>query len=250
MAPNSSTVSGSRSGLHSHEPAELQNYRSISPLAVIALFLALLSLLALATPAGWLFPLPAIMCAIAALWRIQKQPDRLAGRPVALVALAMAVVFGAWGPTQFFVTRSMLKQQATQFAHEWFDLVLAGELEAAHQAVVPYYLRQPVGADLKDYYAEHPDDLKELETFFARGIARDLVQLNGQGTYELERTEGIYFESTTSYVTQRYRFYHRETGDLAAHVQIALARELDDQAVYWSVIGLVDADVVDERERM
>ena len=227
------------------ETVDHVQYRSVSGLAVLALLLGVLSATALAHPGAWVMPLPAIVCSLWALRRIQRQPDELLGRKAALIGLTLALGFGTWAPSRYYCDRWLLNRQAREFIEEWFQYVLQGELEVAHQATLDYYLRQPEGTLLDEFYQDNPEDLTELQTFFSRGIAQDLVDLGADGRVRFEKSLEMLFVGGSCQISQRFLLYRTDQDEPVARAQIRVARDTQQDVVYWTVLGLVDADLID-----
>jgi hypothetical protein len=227
------------------QPADQVQYRSVSGLAVLALLLGILSVIALAHPGAWIMPLPAIVCSLWALRRIQRQPDELLGRKAALIGLVLALGFGTWAPSRYYCDRWLLNRQAREFIEQWFQFVFQGELEVAHQATLDYYLRQPEGTLLDEFYQNNPEDLTELQTYFSRGLAQDVVDLGAEGRTRFEKSLGMFFIGSSCQITQRFLVYRGDQEEPVAHAQIRAARDVEQDVVYWTVVGLADADLID-----
>lgn len=222
-------------------------YRSVSSLAVLSLVLGLLSVTALTSPGAWLVPLPAALCAVWTLHRIRQRPDELLGRKAALAGLALALCFGCWAPARYFTDRWLINRQAREFMQQWFAVVFQGDLEAAHQATLNFYLRQPEGTLLHEFYQRSPDDLKELQTFFSQGIARDVADLGPQGRVRFERNLGLLLDRNSCQIVQRFLVLRDGQAQPVAHAQVKVARDEYQGVVYWVLLGLADAERMDER---
>ncbi len=227
-------------------PSELNSYRSICGLAVLSLVLGGLSVTALSYPGAWVVPLPAIICSLWALRRIRRQPDELVGRRAAWAGLALALFFGAWAPARYATDQWLLHRQARRFVEHWFQLVLEGQLEAAHQATLDFYLRQPEGTALRESYESRPEDLQELQEYFSRGIARDLVDLGSEGQVRFDRNLEIFVDGDARVIAQRYFVYRAAEAEPVVHVQVRTIRDTHEGIVYWTLIGLADAQRIDE----
>ncbi len=228
-------------------PDDQVEYRSLSGLAVLALLLGILSVVALAHPGAWIVPLPAIVCSLWALRRIQRQPEEFVGRKAALIGLTLALVFGTWAPSRYYCDRWILNRQAREFIEQWFQYVFQGELEVAHQATLDYYLRQPEGTLLDEYYQNSPEDLTEMQTYFSRGIAEDLVELGTEGRARFQESLGMFFVNNSCQITQRFLLYRADQKEPVAHAQVRVARDTQQDVVYWTVLGMADADLIDSQ---
>jgi hypothetical protein len=108
--------------------ADLRPYARISRLAVLSLVLALLGCLVVPIPV-------AIVCAILAIRRIRASKGALAGMPLAVGAIGVAVAVAlAWGGyTQWRASKHRRgEEQSTRAVGEFFDWLSRGYLEDAY----------------------------------------------------------------------------------------------------------------------
>lgn len=120
-----------------HNTDELGQYRSLSTLAVAAFVLGLLSPLAFVGPLLLAVPLTAIAIACLALMRIHATGDSLTGRPLALVAITLAVLFAVASLTHVFVRDTLSIRLANESARRWLSLVSAGQFDEALELMTP-----------------------------------------------------------------------------------------------------------------
>lgn len=125
-----------------HEPAE---YRSVSPLAIAAAIVGGCSAVALMTPLAWMVPLIGIGLSAAALADIAGSGGTKAGRPLALVGLALAVGFGSQAVTGSLVETWILGHRARATATIWADAVRSGRMADALAASGPGFTAPPGG---------------------------------------------------------------------------------------------------------
>ncbi len=149
MAPD-----GPRLKFTASEEAELAEYRRPSVQAILALILGVLSPTALIHPMYWIVPVVAAAIALIALRRIATSDGQLTGRGIALVALLLAMLFGAWAPSRLFSRQATLYREARQYSQAWLDLVLAGRLYEAYELHLQSASRHPPGTDFEKIYGE------------------------------------------------------------------------------------------------
>ena len=123
--------------------AEQVPYRSVSKLAVAALVLGFLSLLALIDPLLWTVPVVAIVLCWLALRSIARSDFVLTGRWCALCGLGLAMMFGVAAPAKWIIYRQMIRQEARQFADEWWQHIKQDAPERAFQLTERPTMRQP-----------------------------------------------------------------------------------------------------------
>jgi hypothetical protein len=235
--------------LSSVESEELQKYRSLSILAVVSLLFGLLAVASLAHPAAWIIPGIAILCSSIALVRIASRPDQLTGRSIALAGLTLGIFFLACAPARYFGDRWILERQARSFVESWLADVQGGRLNRAHQATLEVRERQPRGTELDEFYAQDEQARNERDAFFNKEVPMQLTQLGQDLEYEFERDLGVFFDRDRAYVTHRFWIRRRGNGNVMLHLQTEAERSRDNYGVYWTLIGLADADELDRIRR-
>lgn len=116
---------------------ELGQYRSLSTLAVAALVLGICSPLAFVGRLLLAIPLIAIAVAWVALARIRASGNCLTGRPLALAAVVLAVVFGVASLTHVYVRDKLSTRLAGEAAQRWLSLVSADRIDEALEVMTP-----------------------------------------------------------------------------------------------------------------
>jgi hypothetical protein len=149
MSPDGSQVKFSAA-----DEAELAAYSKPSVQAIVALLLGLLSPIALIHPLYWIVPLVTVVLSLIALRKIASSDGQLTGRTVALLALGLALLFGAWASSRHYSRQSAVFGQARQYSQAWLDLVLAGRLYEAYELHLSSSSRHPPGTSLEEIYGE------------------------------------------------------------------------------------------------
>jgi hypothetical protein len=119
--------------LSAAEEADLVRYGAISPFALGALALGLLSITVLTSLLAIPVPLVAVILALIALRQIHKSDGAIVGGWVALLGLALALVFASTAIARLASREYLIRGQARQFADQWLELVRLGKLHQAHQ---------------------------------------------------------------------------------------------------------------------
>jgi hypothetical protein len=116
---------------HTEDVEQVENYRTMSKLALASLLLGLVAPVCLFAPLLFTIPvLGAILC-IAALRRIAKSDGMLAGRGAAVCGLAISVVTIAAAMGYATVTKQLRANQASEFSQQWISLLLDGKTSEA-----------------------------------------------------------------------------------------------------------------------
>lgn len=228
---------------------QLQQYRSLSGLAVVAALFGLLSVVALVHPAAWTIPLVAVICGLLGLRKITRHPDYLTGTGWAATGLLLGLLFLCWAPSRYVADRWLLSQQAQAFTEAWLTAVFSGDFGKAYQATLPVKSRQPQGTDLQAFYQQDVVASSERDAYFQKDLAQQLAELAGDGSFTFDRNMGIVFGRDYALISPRYYIYRDGKPDPVLHLQLDVIRESDEEGVYWTVVDLVDAAEVDRRLR-
>jgi hypothetical protein len=121
----------SEPAFHADDTLEVTGYRTLSALAIVALLFGLASPLCYAWPLLMGIPIFGAALCILAMQRIDASDGALAGRWAAVAGLMLCVASGAATISYDLVTRSIRTRQATEFAHDWLEMLLAGKGEEA-----------------------------------------------------------------------------------------------------------------------
>src|SRR5262249_54395616 len=136
--------------------ADLAEYRAVSALAIVGLFLGIASACAFGHPVFWIVPIAAALINVAALKRIAAEAPRLVGRRAALCGLALALLIGAAAPTQFYVSAARGRSEARQVGQLWIEALTHNNPELALELEQDPSGRLPAGDDLRSNYRDEP----------------------------------------------------------------------------------------------
>ena len=229
------------------EPQEVEQYRSVSALAIASLLLGLISAFALAHPGAWVIAVAAVVCGLVALIRVARRPDSLTGRRLALAGMGLGLFFGCWAVSRYTTYNWVLIREARSFAEQWLAAVRDGELEAAHQATLNSRRRQPDGTLLTEFYQNSTEQLNDLQEFFSEGMAKQLVDLKGTGEIVFDRTVGSFTKHGITTIALRYYVVPDQPSQPKLHLQLELSRSAEDDGVYWTLLAVDDTRMFDER---
>lgn len=123
--------------MEAYDADELVSYRSLSSLAVLALFLGLLSSLALIVPLFIVIPLMGVAVALLACRSIQTHTETLTGITLAKIALFLSVFCLVAVPVKSLVRTRLYEKQADKVARQWLNFLVEGNLSAAVDLLTP-----------------------------------------------------------------------------------------------------------------
>ncbi|MGQ9574305.1 MAG: hypothetical protein ACUVUC_03235 [Thermoguttaceae bacterium] len=225
--------------LRSADEGELSQYRPVSGLAVVALVVGGISGLALLHPLFWFLPPIGLVLALVSLRQISSAWPALAGRPMAMVGLALSVGVGAAAPTDFLYYRWNVRNEARQFARLWFDLLRRNEPHKALQLCEHPSVRQPLDDKLWDFYPEGSEPRERLEGFVARRHIHALLILGDQAEVSYCGTESQWTEEEVDFVIQSFAvtFFSPKQEKESFFIRLVLARNRgkDTGRAYWRI---------------
>ena len=111
--------------------------KGITVWAVAALVVAALSLLAFVHLAFLALSVIAILFSLVAFLTIWKGGGEVAGKRLAIVALALATLTAIGGPVRRVVYRIAFERQAAEFCEVWFDAAKRGRLPNTSNDATP-----------------------------------------------------------------------------------------------------------------
>lgn len=214
-------------------------YRSPHPLTILAVLLAILSPLALLSPILWVVPVLAVLVAIAALIKLAAGSEEKVGRKGALIAMAVALCFGTWGPARYVSRQQWLYRQARVYADAWLQLVQDQRLEEAHQLHLTSRERMADDVPLDEYYGGLPYVSSAFRDFFENEPLRHVVEMKKHaGRIEFDAYIGYKHRTHRDVVTLRYLLRLR-IGNIenVLPLRVEMKRELDTDTGYrnWYV---------------
>lgn len=207
------------------ELEQIDEYRRFNFLAVLAVVLGIASAGMLLHLYLWLIPILAIFFGLTALARIRKN-DNMGGYALAWAGIALSLFFSTWAASGIYFQRRSIYREAQDVAHQWFDLVLDGEDEIAHQSMLHPSARQAGGLSVDDYYALDEKARKDMDKVFHTPPVSEIL---GKKNAQVELLDNVTQDVDLTYaqlIRQVYRVTlpDREPIDL----MMAITREFKD----------------------
>ncbi|MCA9143338.1 MAG: hypothetical protein H6823_09155 [Planctomycetaceae bacterium] len=211
------------------EIPDLEQYRPISALVVVAFIASVFSLLAILHPLLWVLPVVAVVISLSAIIRVSGSQTRYSGRGAAVLGLCIATLIGVYAPVRVISRDRALYAQAREKAEFWLSLVQQGRMHEAHQLSLKSDERFQGPGSLAKHYSDAPSsqtgteargeplEMMELENtpprklkeFVSEPTASKLQQFGNTAHIEHLRDEMITSESNgvnnTLKITQRFR---------------------------------------------
>ena len=155
--------------------SDIDGYSSISPAAIVALLLGLLSFFAVNNLLLLILPALAIIAAIMSLSAIARSDGGLSGRWAAVAGLALALLFASSAIVKATTRAWHVRSEGVAFADRWVDLVRRGDLQQAHQWHLPAAQRQNAGTSLTQFYHDSKVAQEELIRFQQSAPLSDVI---------------------------------------------------------------------------
>ncbi len=151
------------------DPRELDEYRELSRLAIVALIVAVFSVLAIVHPLLWIAPVLGFVLSTLSLRQLSRPESPTGGKAMSAVALCLSLFFLAYAPTRAISHERMLYQLAQDKATSWLELLRTGRVQEAHQLSLPQMTRHQGSDSLEEYYQgaglpSSPPDTTMLES--------------------------------------------------------------------------------------
>ncbi|MEO8493751.1 MAG: hypothetical protein ABI614_01675 [Planctomycetota bacterium] len=239
-----------------NEAPELENYRPISPLVIVACIAALASLLATAHPLLWIIPVAAMILSICAIVGVSVANSRYSGRAAAVVALCVAALVGSYAPARTLSRERALNAEARAKAEAWISLLQQGRLQEAHQLSMKAEERFKGPESLAAHYSEvrpstppsasmsetdpaalsGPPPAEALKTFSAELATVKLQKLGAHARIEHLQTVAMNYVNGDLKISQRYRVSGDRDGQPEnVEFQITATRHENGKLASWSV---------------
>jgi hypothetical protein len=217
-------------GINDIDATELPDYRPLCVTAAIGLILGAFSFLALLHPVMWFWPLIAACVNVYALGRL-AQSDRLVGRKAAVWGLFFALLFGALAPVRTGAYYWMASREAAQFGREWFEALLSGNVQKAHQMSTMPAERKPLDETLAGLYERSSDLRTQLDGYLKMPVISTLRALGPRATVRHYQTESTQTDGRSDLVEDIYAVTYDEQGARKTFfVKLSLWRNLQKEA--------------------
>lgn len=172
------------------EVEQISEYRQFNLLALISLLLGLASAAVLASSFLLVLPLFAIFLGACGLVAYHRRQD-IGGRWQAWSGITLGLFFFAWFASLFALNRCTLYSQSFSVARQYLALVVKGEQEIAHQAMMSVSRRQGAGLSVDEYYAIDEEARDAMNDVFTSQPFADLLGLGENSEIELVKNVTI-----------------------------------------------------------
>ncbi|MDA1049988.1 MAG: hypothetical protein O3C40_05845 [Planctomycetota bacterium] len=237
------------------ETPELEDYRPLSPLVIGACIASLASFLAIVHPLLWVVPVVAIVVSVTAIVRVSAAQSRYSGGRVAVIALCIAVLSGAYAPARTISRERALYARAQEKNEQWLSLVQLGRVQEAHQFMKNAYDRFQGPGSLARHYEDVPrmatrlsrememegmrgelGSAAQLKEFVQQPVPAALLRLGEHARIEHLQDVTILRSRDGMKITQRFRVsgFHDGQPESLEFLIRATRQELSENAT-WSV---------------
>jgi hypothetical protein len=191
----------------------LAHYRSIAPLAIVAVLLGIVSALILTTPLLAPLPVAALVAGIAALRSIRRSGDQLAGRSVAIAGLCLATFFLGLGFARHLARQATLEERGREMSDVFFRLLEENRPQQAHQFRVSPALRISAPEAIVEHYDKNAEAAKELQGFISSAVIKDVIARGKDADVRFEAVSSATHEGQTDMLILKYSYVPKADGE-------------------------------------
>jgi len=217
----------------------LAGYRSVSPVAIVAVCLGLASALILTTPLLAIVPVAGIVVSAVALRAIGSSGGQLAGRIPALCGMCLATFFLGLGMSQHLVRQTILEQRAREMSDVFLDLLQDGKSKEAHQFRQQASVRMTAPEAIAEHYEKNAEAAKELQTFVSSPGVKDLIVRGHDADVRFETITSTFHDAQTDMLVLKYS-YLPAPGSARQGLWVHMNRKFDESTKrpQWDVSGV------------
>jgi hypothetical protein len=118
----------------------------------------LASALALVHPIMWFVPVLGAVISAFGIRATKIGDPPPTGRTMAVIGLALSMIFAGWAPTHYVVRRARIEREAKDFGQHWFEMVQQQRTKELHQLNRVPSQRRAAGVSLEDAYNTKPEE--------------------------------------------------------------------------------------------
>jgi hypothetical protein len=229
---------------HPDLAANGEPYRSLSVGAILITLLGLLCVLALISPLFWFLPVVTIITAALGLRSLCRNPEK-AGRAGLVLAISLAIFFGAWATTRHFSRQWRLFDESREIADEWMDLISKKRLREAHQLSLQPDSRVAADESIDSFYESNSMVQTGLQTLFDVAPLKRMIAQEEHSTFEFVRDVSHERSGTEDALVLRYRVHftdRREPSSLLVDVRVLRVKSRRSDYREWRIVGAEDAN--------
>jgi hypothetical protein len=218
----------------------LAGYRSVSPLAVLAVCLGLASALILTTPLLALVPVAGIVVAAVALRAIGSSGGQLAGRVPAICGLCLATFFLGLGMSQHLVRQTVLEQRAREMSDVFLNLLEEGKAKEAHQFRQVASARITSPEAIAEHYEKNAEAAKELHGFISSPGVKDLIVRGHQADVRFDTVASAVRDGQNDMLMLKYTYLPSGSGSTRQGLWVHINRKFDEgtKRPQWDISGV------------
>lgn len=154
----------------------------LHPLAILALFLGLLSALAWLGPRYWFFAGVGLLGCTLIAFRLNREQPARTGFGLAIFGLLFTVAMMTSTCTHYFFKTSQIERQAAIYGEKWLESIISHSTRK--RAYMAYAATmnpddRVATSQQESYYRNPKQGLEEYEAFVNKPLIRTLMALNG-----------------------------------------------------------------------
>ena len=139
------------------------------------------------------------------------------------MGITLGLFFISWAASDFSFNRCVDYSQAMNVVENWLQLVVQGEREIAHQAMMSVTRRQASGLSVDEYYSMDEEAREAMEEVFAEAPMSELINFGETAKIELVKNVSIKRDLELTIIQQEYRV--TPDGGEPLYLNVGTARE-------------------------
>ena len=207
------------------DDVDAAEYQAVSAMAVASLVVGLLALLAFWHPIMWIMPVAGVALGVVAVSRIDRRPNELLGRGLAVFAICLSLVTLSAASSRYALLNYRARIAARELGFLWFEALRDGNPELACQLTREPLFRVQAGDDLAAFYRGEPGASEFLSRFVADSVVHALLKLGPAARVRYVETAGHEDDGPRERIYSVYAVTYDEEGERKTFfVQLGLQR--------------------------
>ena len=204
---------------------------------LLAVLLGICSLCSLIGPTWWICGGIGFLGCTLIMIHFNRHYAPLVVRLLAIGGLCLSLLTISYAPTQYYLRKMAIAQQAELFGNAWIKNILSGKPYRALTALTEPDIRLSE-KQLANYYQNTSKGQTELKQFEDKRLVKCLLALNGSARSNFFRTENVRSQGQDQIITSLFTVTYLETPLIKKTFFVRLVIKRDDAggAGAWSIV--------------
>ena len=206
-------------------------------LGFLAALLGAFSLCSLIGPTWWICGGTGFLGCTLIVIHFNRYHSPLIVRLLAIGGLCLSLLTISYAPTQYYLRKMAITQQAQLFGNAWIKNILSGKPERALSALTEPDIRLSE-RQLASYYQGTSKGQTELRQFENKRLVKCLLALNGSARSDFFQTENVRSQGKDQIITSLFTVSYLETPlkKKTFFVRLVIKRSDAEGVGAWSIL--------------